>query len=156
MLFKDLKQNYPVYILDKQELTLTQGKVTSVSFPRMNTNQSIGKVEMVVDVSIEANNKTATYTIPENLAITYTGNLVLSTDKLGLSGEIEAMKNTAEQLLASVDKQKDILAKSTALLAELNPIYKDKQETEARFNKMESSISEMKDMIASFIKEFKS
>lgn len=36
MLFKDIKQNYPVYILDKAEMTFQQGKVTSVSLPRMN------------------------------------------------------------------------------------------------------------------------
>jgi len=28
LLFKEIKQNYPVYILDTQELELTQGKVT--------------------------------------------------------------------------------------------------------------------------------
>ena len=33
MLFKDIKQNYPVYILDKQEMTFKQGKVTNVSLP---------------------------------------------------------------------------------------------------------------------------
>lgn len=33
MLFKDIKQNYPVCILDKQEMTFKQGKVTNVSLP---------------------------------------------------------------------------------------------------------------------------
>ena len=37
---------------------------------------------MVVDVTIELNSKTATYTIPENLSITYAGDIVLSTDVL--------------------------------------------------------------------------
>ena len=115
MLFKDIKQNYPVYILDKQDLSVIQGKATSVSFPRMDMNPKIGKTEMVVDVTIEVNGKTGTYTIPENLSVTYAGNLVLSTDKQGLSGEIEAMKNNAEQILASVDRQKEILNKASSL-----------------------------------------
>lgn len=55
LLFKDIKQNYPVYILDTQEFSLIQGKATQVSFPRLEMNQKTGKTEMVVDVTIEAN-----------------------------------------------------------------------------------------------------
>ena len=163
MLFKDIKQNYPVYILDKQDLSVIQGKATSVSFPRMDMNPKIGKTEMVVDVTIEVNGKTGTYAIPENLSVTYAGNLVLSTDKQGLSGEIEAMKNNAEQILASVDRQKEILNKTSSLLAELNPVYREKQETEKRFGVIETQVSEVKksvdeikDLVTSFLKEFKS
>ena len=46
---------------------------------------------MVIDVTIESNGKTATYTIPENLSVTYAGDIVLSTDKQGL---IAALKTT--------------------------------------------------------------
>lgn len=163
MLFKDIKQNYPVYILNKQDLSLTQGKAVQVPFPRMEMNQKTGKTEMVIDITIEANGKTATYVIPESLSVTYAGNLILSTDKMSLASEIEAMKNTAEQVLASVDHQKEVLEKSSSLLAELNPVYKEKQETEQRFGKIEGSIGEMKElmkkqqeMMENFIKKFES
>ena len=43
LLFKDIKQNYPVYILDTQEFSLIQGKATQVSFPRLEMNQKTGK-----------------------------------------------------------------------------------------------------------------
>lgn len=158
MLFKDIKQNYPVYILNKQDLSLTQGKATQVPFPRMEMNQKTGKTEMVIDITIEANGKTATYVIPENLSVTYAGNLILSTDKMSLASEIEAMKNTAEQVLASVDHHKEVLEKSSSLLAELNPVYKEKQETEKRFSAIEEtvtgvkgSVDELKKMMSDFI-----
>ena len=160
MLFKDVKQNYPVYILNKQDLSLTQGKAAQVPFPRMEMNQKTGKTEMVIDITIEANGKTATYVIPENLSVTYAGNLILSTDKMSLASEIEAMKNTAEQVLASVDHQKEVLEKSSSLLAELNPVYKEKQETEKRFSAIEEtvtgvkgSVDELKKMMSDFIKK---
>ena len=163
MLFKDIKQNYPVYILNKQDLSLTQGKAVQVPFPRMEMNQKTGKTEMVIDITIEANGKTATYVIPESLSVTYAGNLILSTDKMSLASEIEAMKNTAEQVLASVDHQKEVLEKSSSLLAELNPVYKEKQETEQCFGKIENSINRMEElmkkqqeMMTSFIKKFES
>lgn len=60
----------------------------------------MGQSQMVVDVTIEANSKTATYSIPENLSVTYAGDVVLSTDKQGLMAEVEQMKNTAEKYLS--------------------------------------------------------
>lgn len=161
MLFKDIKQNYPVYILDKHEFQVTQGKATAVSFPRVEVNQKTGRTEMVVDVTIEADGKTATYAIPENLSVTFAGNLVLSTDKQGLTGEVEALVASAEQIIASVPRANKIKAEAPAMLASLNPVYKEKQETEQRFGKIEGSISEMKElmkqqqeMMTSFIKKF--
>lgn len=73
------------------------------------------------------------------------------------------MKNAAEQILASVDRQKEILKKSQKLLGDLNPALKEKQETEARFtqiedrfSKVEDTMGEMKDMMKILLKEFKS
>lgn len=156
MLFKDIKQNYPVYILDKQNIKFTQGKTISVSFPRMeNTNpMAIGK--SVLDIVIEADGKNATYAIPENVGIVYAGDIVLSTDREGIAREIEAMKTSAEQALASVDRQKAIVEKSTKLLAELNPAFREKQEYEQRLSKMENSIGELKEMLTGFMNKVKS
>jgi hypothetical protein len=106
---------------------------------------------MVVDVTIESGEKTATYTIPENLSITYAGDIVLSTDKQGLIYEIESMKSTAEKILESVPKQKEVVEKATALLADINPVYKEKKETEQRFAKIEESISRMESTVTNFI-----
>lgn len=163
MLFKDIKQNYPVYILDKQELCIIQGKATAVSFPRIEMNQKTGRSEMIIDVTVEADGKTATYAIPENLSVTYAGNIVLATDKQSLTGEVEAMVASADQVIASVTHAKNIKDKAPAILAELNPIYREKQETEQRFSKIEGSISEMnrlmqsqQKMLEDFIKKFES
>lgn len=118
LLFKDIKQNYPVYILDTQEFSLIQGKATQVSFPRLEMNQKTGKTEMVVDVTIEANGKMATYAIPESHSVTYAGRLVLSTEKSGLTSEVEAQKANAEQVLAFASKAQSIIDKAPSLLAE--------------------------------------
>lgn len=103
---------------------------------------------------LEANSKTATYSIPENLSVTYAGDVVLSTDKQGLMAEVEQMKNTAEKILESVPKQKEVVDKTTALLSELNPVYKEKKETEQRFSKIEESISRMESTVNNFINSF--
>lgn len=156
MQFKDVKNGYPIYILDKDSVELSQGVVKSISFPHADTSQPMyGNNALVVDVSIEANGKCATYTIPESLQITYAGNLVLSTSKEVMANEVEAMKNSAEQILSSVDHHRDVISKSSKLLSELSPSYRDKAQTEERFTKIESDMGEMKDMLSSIIHEFK-
>lgn len=153
---QDVKQNYSVYILNKQDITITDGKVISVGFPHLDlsTKPAMGQSQMVVDVTIEANSKTATYSIPENLSVTYAGDVVLSTDKQGLIAEVEQMKNTAEKILESVPKQKEVVDKTIVLLSELNPVYKEKKETEQRFSKIEESISRMESTVNNFINSF--
>lgn len=163
MQFKDIKQNYPVFVLDKKEMTVTTGKATAVGFPRMEMNPKTGKQEIVVDVTIEASGKTGTYTIPEGHSVTYADGIVLSTTQQGLATEIEALQNAAKQYFEMKDYQQKVLDKAPSLLAELNPVYKERQETENRFNKIEGSISEMKElmmkqqeMMSGFIKKFES
>lgn len=162
ILFKDVKQNYPVYILDTNEMTFTQGKATAVSFPQLKMNPQSGRMESMVDVTVEANGTSATYSIPENLSITYAGNIVLATEKGGIASEVEAQKVNAEQALKAAERAKVVIEKAPDLLAELNPKYKAEQQTEKRFSKMENSISEMQEMmkqqqemISKFIKELK-
>lgn len=143
-------------MLNKQNMTISDSKVISVSFPHMDMNNKpqLGQSQMVVDVTIESEGKTATYTIPENLSVTYAGDIVLSTDKQGLLCEIEAMKNSAEKVLESVPRQREIIDKATTLLADLNPIYKEKKQNEERFNKMENSINKLEQTVTNFINSF--
>lgn len=155
MLFKDIKQNYPVYILDKQNVSFVQGKVTSISLPHMDNSNPMVMGKSVIDVTIDVEGKSATYAIPENLSIVYAGEIVLSTDRDGIMREVEAMKSSAEQAIKNVERQKMIVDKASSLLVELNPIYKEKQENEQRLSKMESSIEELKNMFAGFMKEMK-
>lgn len=156
MAFKDIKQGYSVYILDKQNMTITEGKVITVGFPHvdMNNKPQTGVSQMVVDVTIESSQKTATYSIPENLSITYAGDIVLSVDKQSLSYEVQSMKTQAEKIIESVPKQKEIVEKANVLLSELNPEYKEKKENEQRFNRIEDSINKLESTVANFINSF--
>lgn len=163
LLFRDLKQNYPVYIFDNQEFTLIQGKAVEVGFPRLEMNPKTGKSEMVIDIAIEADGKKATYAIPESTSVTWAGNLVLSTDKQGLVSEVEASVERAKQIIAAAPKAQKVIDKASSILADLNPVFKERQETEQRFNKIEGSISRMEElmqkqqeMMSNFIKKFES
>jgi len=159
MLFKDVKTGYPIFILHKTDpLILSQGKVisnptTHVSqiqpFNPMNTQTT----QMMVDVTIEDGGVTKTYTIPETSSVTYGNDLVLSTDREGLIREVESMKAVSQDHLNQVSFHEKRLASCEKILSDLNPAFKEKKDTEARFGKIENDMKDVKTMITDLIKK---
>lgn len=164
LLFKDVKPNYPIYILDRKNVEYKEGKVKEVNLPHLDNSNPMVIGKMVVDVVIESEGNTGSYTIQDNVCIAsaFNGDIILSTEKEGLLPELESIKSSKEQYLEGVQKAEEDLEKSKKLLAELNPLLKEKQENEKRFTNIENSISEMsqmlktqQDMMAKFIEGFK-
>jgi len=104
MYFKDLKPGYSVYVFDKQEVEVKQKKVISVSLPHFdNACYKVG-TNMVVDVTVEHNGHTSTYTLKEDSDTGYTDSLVISTDKQNIVREVEMAKAQSEEMLNQVDE----------------------------------------------------
>ena len=112
-----------------------------------NTYNTMAAGQMMRDIAIEVDGKNATYTIPENLSVTFAGSIVLATSQQGLSSEIERMKSEAEQALAMMEHHKMVIERSSGLLAELNPHVREKMENERRFKSIESDMSGIKTMM---------
>lgn len=158
MLFKDIKTGYPVYFLDKNDTTFYQGKVVSVAVPRYDTPQPFSQGQqngLVVDVTIEANGATKTYTIPETASITYAGHLVLSTDKDGILREVEALKAASEEALSQVEIHKQTVTNCNQLLEDLNPAFAEKRAQDKRIEGIENEVKSLGAVLRDFINEFK-
>jgi hypothetical protein len=158
MLFKDLKTGYQVYILHRgTDIKVGVGKVMAVSPPRFPQTQSnFQAMQMVVDVTIEENGESKTYTTPDSLSVTYAGNeLVIATEREGILKEIEAIKARNEEELLKVSIRKATVAECEKILAEWNPQFKEKRETEERFAKIETSMTDLKSMLSDLLKELK-
>lgn len=156
MLFKDLKIGYPVYIFHKDgEKRITQGKVTAISPSRLPQTPSLQTMQMVVDVTIDDGGSSRTYTIPDNLSVTYSNNLVLSTDRDGVIREVEILRNQCADELAKIDEYRKSVSECDKILAEWNPVFREKRETEERFSKLETSMSDLKSMMSGLIKELR-
>lgn len=104
---------------------------------------------LIVDIDLNIEGKTVSYSIPENLNITYTNTgLVLATDPNKLINEVNILHQEAKDQLANKEYYENIINKTPDLLAELNPQLKEKQETDRRLNLMESSMSTMQSDIS--------
>lgn len=147
MTFRETKINDTIHILNKDRMALQQGRVTATAPHLDNTYNTMAAGQMMRDITIEVDGKNTTYTIPENLAVTYAGSIVLATSQQGLATEVERLKSEAEQALAMMEHHKMIVEKSSGLLAELNPHIREKMENEQRFKSIESDMSGIKSMM---------
>ena len=156
MLFKDLKIGYPVYIFHKDgEKRITQGKVTAISPSRLPQTPSLQTMQMVVDVTIDDGGSSRTYAIPDNTSVTYTNGLVLSTDRDGVIREVEILRNQCAEELAKIEDYRKSVSECEKILTEWNPVFREKRETEERFSKLETSMSDLKSMMSGLIKELR-
>ena len=152
MTFKDIKQNNTVFILDKNSLKVIPAKVINVSQPKIDMskpNSCMSGTTLIVDIDLNIEGKTVSYSIPENLEITYTNTgLVLAIDPNKLVNEVNSLYREAKDQLAKKEYYEEVIKKTSDLMAELNPQLKEKQETDRRLNTMESSISTMQSDIS--------
>ncbi len=146
MNFKELRANNTVHILDKSNgAKYIQGRVVSVGQPRFDMQQptqagampNFNMPSMIVDVTIEADGKTETYKFAENTSVAGVGSMLFSTDKEGVIRELDATISHCEQYFADEEKMRNTLEQSKALKSELDSSYKERQETENRFLKLE-------------------
>lgn len=150
MTFKELKEQSPIYVLDKNSVTVTKGKVTSVK-PGKTNPQVLGG--FILEFTLEYNGITQVFAIPDHLSVTYTGNnLILSTDQQGLIPELDKIISDNEKIVNNIEGIKSGISKAKNLKMELDPSYRERQQTEERFSKIESSISEIKDMLQQLVK----
>lgn len=156
MEFKNIQKNHPVYVLDKSMVEVKEGKVID-NQPHLNTGIATisGSGQPMRDVTIEVDGKRVLYTIPEQLSVTFAGDIVLATDKAELLPEVGKVVNEADEIIKAYESSKKRKQKGEELLAELNPAVKEKQETERRFKAIEGSIDGIKDMVGQLLDKLK-
>ena len=156
MMFKDLKSGFPVYLLDRNSLHYEQGKVMAVSAPHADiTPGNYGK--MLVEITIQTDGKQNTYSVSDSEQTAYAGALLISTSKEYIANEVRAIYTQAEEVLAKVSETQQRLALCQSLLEELDTAYKDKQQTEQRFQKIDQrfgGIEQKMDKILSAVNQF--
>lgn len=171
MYFKDIKKGQPIYLFDRNSMEVTQGNVVNVSQPHADSNFNLGQfnannISMVVDVTVEQEGSTKTYTFKDSTEIGYTGTLAISCDLQQVLNEVRSLKSISDGFLSEVESKtefhKSCSEKCTSILAKYDPSIKEKAETDARFAKLEEAMASLAGNVNSlaqnvngFIAEFK-
>lgn len=156
MTFKDLKSGYPVFLLDRNSLHYEQGKVMAVSAPHADM-QTGNYGKMLVDVTIQSKGKQNTYSVTDTEQTAYACSLLITCNKECVVNEVRAINAQAEETLAKVEASRKTVDDCKALLEELDTTFKDKQETEKRFRKIDErfgGMEEKMDKILSAVNQF--
>lgn len=158
MKFNEYKQGYNIFAITqgKDGIKAEQRKITAVSQPYFPQVQNLTDFKgvgqnKVVDITIEVGDGSKVYSFPENSSVAIAPDGVVFSDREGAIRELSAIKAQSENALKDVEKHKNSIETCTRLLAELDPVAKKDAEVDARFNKIESSMSEMKQMLSNFL-----
>lgn len=166
MLFKDMKPGSTAYLLKREDgLKACHGKIVKVSdpyYPPVQAGHQGGfyqtnTTQRYVDVVLEVEGATNTYSIPETLSVTFanSNNLVISTDKEGILKEVESIQRRNREELNSIDRWRKEIEDGEKILEEWNPAFAEKKEQDKRITGIENEVKGMKQMLAEFINEFK-
>lgn len=157
-MFSTLRQNSPIYVLDKKDSpVLKKGIIETVSPQRSRTGSFYGQpMDMIVDIRVNIDGTSQEFkNIPASLSIANDGNIVISETKEAMSTEVDSMLSISKQILESVDYHKDVIEKCEQILKDLNPQFaKDKLQEEkinsleSRIGGVENTLSDIKDMLS--------
>ena len=157
-MFSTLRQNSPIYILDKKSSpVLKKGIIETVSPQRSRTGSFYGQpMDMIVDIRVNIDGTSQEFkNIPASLSIANDGNIVISETKEAMSTEVDSMLSISKQILESVDYHKDVIEKCEQILKDLNPQFaKDKLQEEkinsleSRIGGVENTLGDIKDMLS--------
>lgn len=153
MIFKELKKGLPVYILNKNTLEYSQGKVVQDATPqRMNPTFGQG---LLTDVSIEAGGITKIWTLPADQKVAEMqsdSDTIIAIDKSTILAMVKSIHGECESYLEGVPHYEEKLEKAKGLIIELDQTYKQQQQTEERFTKIEQSIEGINSSLALILK----
>lgn len=147
MIFKETRSGGAVYLFDRTTLKYEQGVVKAVGLPHADVQPgSYGK--MLVDITVQtADGRRNTYSVSDCERTAYAGNLLIACEKESIVDEVRAVKTQAEELIANIDGTRNTIERCKVILEELDDTFKDKRETERRFEKIDEKFSCMEEKI---------
>ena len=147
-MFSDLKKGFQVHALDTNEVPkYSVGKVVAVSEPRYMPQQAgtYGLQQRVVDLTVELDSETKTYTVPEMQNVAKAMGITLATGLDPIMNELEAIKQNSQDIIDSVDFNKNKIEACTSIMEAINPAFRQTKEQDRRIAGIESKVGELSD-----------
>ena len=148
-MFSDLKKGFQVHTLDTNTVPKYElGRVVAVSEPRYLPPQPGQYQTMqtrVVDLTVELTGETKTYTVPESQNVAKAMGITLSTSIDPIMNELNAIKNTSQEIIDSVDTHRAKIEACESILEEVNPAFKQTREQDRKIAGIENKVNDLTD-----------
>lgn len=156
-MFKDLKQGFAVHILDKTNRVpvYKTGTVVSVSAPRIDTQASQGAPmpnmysPRVVDLTVDVDDSTKTYTVPETGTVAGGGTFVMACDTSAILNEVRALHKTSSDAIdeKNIQLHREIAASCENIMGELDKQFADSKATNERIDRIEEGLKRIESLL---------
>lgn len=164
MTFKELKQGFPLYVLNVNTMEVGTGTVTFVGQPHVTQDKqklAKGQIQMVIDVTANFGNQSQTIELADSLSSTMSndGQLLITPNQSDVANGMRMIKARCEEYIRNEQHYKELIVKCDEQLPNFDPLYKQSMASEARFSEMQSTIdrqskdiAEMKKMLSELVK----
>ncbi len=146
-MFSDLKKGFQVHALDTNGVPkYFIGKVVAVSEPRFNQQQPMTYNQpqsRVVDLTVEFDGETKTYTVPETQNVAKALGITLSTSIDAIMNELGAIKQNSQDIINSIEDHKAKIAACESIMEEVNPAFRQTREQDRKIEGIERRVGEM-------------
>jgi hypothetical protein len=166
ILFRDLAPAQTVYVLAKgNEMKYCEGSIVSVGQPRMEmpnatpTPMTMPTMRQVVDVTYTVGEKNYTDAVDVTASVFPTEKngevMMVATEKEAIVKELHATLKSSENYITEaekrVPKEKKRVKECKALIAQLDTVFMERQQTEQRFTKIEEAQKQQGDKLDEII-----
>lgn len=164
MTFKELRQGFPLYVLNVNTMEVGTGTVTFVGQPHVTQDKqklAKGQIQMVIDVTANFGNQSQTIELADSLSSTMSndGQLLITPNQSDVANGMRMIKARCEEYIRNEQHYKELIVKCDEQLPNFDPLYKQSMTSEARFSEMQSTIdrqskdiAEMKKMLSELVK----
>ena len=146
-MFSTLRKGASVYILDRtSEPEVKIGYVDNVTLPRpiyptYNPAVSLGtNMQRVVDITVRVDDDKKEFCVPADLSIHTYGDYTLSESKEAMISEVDSLMKNSQDILDSMDKEKQNVAAYQNILKTLNPVYAKEQERDTAIESLTQQV----------------
>lgn len=147
-MFSSLRQGSPLYILDKDALTLKVGTVESA--PQVTFNQWIPNMPpQPMDVLVKFDNGTTSEfkQMQPNMSVAVYGNVLVAETRELMLQEVEQMIRQSQKQIESVPYHQKVIESCKGMMKSLSPMYAKEQATDEEIANMKADIGEIKKLL---------
>ena len=146
-MFSTLRKGASIYILDRtSEPEVKIGYVDNVTLPRpmyptYNPAVSLGtNMQRVVDITVRVDDDKKEFCVPADLSIHTYGDYTLSESKEAMISEVDSLMKNSQDILDSIDKEKQNVVAYQNILKTLNPVYAKEQERDTAIESLTQQV----------------
>lgn len=148
-MFQNMTQGAPIYVLYKNTLKVSSGKVMSVNthMPTYNPQQPMAMLNgPVTDISVQVDNETIPFSaLPANavLANFPDKGVLITEDRSVIVRELEGMISESETALKQAPTHEQRIARCKEMLIEFQPEKKREAQQQQEISLLKSQLAEM-------------